>query len=84
MKAVIEFDLNEPDDVIAHKRAIKSLDLALAIWSICSLRKRMEYEIEKALNEDKNFTPYDTLEFLLDHINEILDEYHISIDDLIV
>lgn len=84
MKAIIEFDLNEPDDVLAHKRAIKSLDLALAIWSICSLRKRMELEIDRAVSEDKNFTPYDTLDFLLDHIKEILDEYHISINDLIV
>jgi hypothetical protein len=32
-KAKLVYDLNEPDDVYAHKRAVKSLDMALALWS---------------------------------------------------
>lgn len=34
MKAILEFDLNEPDDVISHLRCIKSLDMALALFEI--------------------------------------------------
>ena len=39
-KATLEFDLNEPDDVLAHLRAVKSLDLALALWDIVHNTKK--------------------------------------------
>lgn len=85
MKAILEFDLNDFDDQIAHKRAVKSLDLALAIWQIVHNTKReMGREIERALDQDKNFTPYDSLDILFDHIHDVLNEHHISIDELVV
>ena len=34
MKAILEFDLNEPDDIQAHLRCVKSLDLVLFILKI--------------------------------------------------
>ena len=30
-KAILEFDLNDPDDQMAHLRAVKSLDMALVL-----------------------------------------------------
>jgi hypothetical protein len=36
MKGILEFDLNDKDDIEAHLRCVKSLDMALAlddIWS---------------------------------------------------
>jgi hypothetical protein len=36
MKAILKFDLNDPDDIVNHLRCIKSSDLAIAldeIWS---------------------------------------------------
>ncbi len=34
MKAKLEFDLEELDDVMAHLRCVKSLDMALALFNI--------------------------------------------------
>ena len=35
-KAIIEFDLSDPDERMEHLRCIKSLDMALAIWKLVS------------------------------------------------
>jgi hypothetical protein len=32
MKAVLEFNLEDQDDDLAHNRCIKSRDMALALW----------------------------------------------------
>ena len=34
MKAKLIFNLDDPDDRMAHKRHVKSLDMALALWDI--------------------------------------------------
>jgi hypothetical protein len=34
MKAILEFDLNDIDDVYAHKRCVKSLDMSLCLLKI--------------------------------------------------
>ena len=34
MKATLSFDLDDYDDRIAHMRAVKSLDMALALYDI--------------------------------------------------
>lgn len=34
MKAILEFNLDEPFDKEAHLRCIKSTDLALVIWDL--------------------------------------------------
>jgi len=37
MKAVLEFELDNPDDKMAHLRCVKSLDMALFIWDVSQL-----------------------------------------------
>ena len=37
MKAVLEFELDNPDDKMAHLRCVKSLDMALFIWDVREL-----------------------------------------------
>ncbi len=39
-KGILEFDLNDADDNMAHKRAVKSLDMALALWDITHNTKK--------------------------------------------
>jgi hypothetical protein len=79
-KAKIEFDLNDVDDRYAHLRAVKSLDLALAIWDIIhNTKKSLEWSME-----GKEMDKYDALEMVYDKIHEILDEHNINIDELIV
>ncbi len=46
-KGILEFDLNDADDNMAHKRAVKSLDMALALWDIThNTKKALEWTME--------------------------------------
>jgi hypothetical protein len=78
-KAKLEYDLNEPDDVMAHKRAVKSLDLTLALWTIThNTKKSLEWSME-----GKEMDKYDALELVYERIYEIMSEHNINLDDLI-
>jgi hypothetical protein len=78
-KATIEYDLNDSDDLYAHKRAIKSLDLTLALWEIThNTKKKLEWSME-----GKEIDKYDALELVYEKIFEVLSEHNIDIDDLI-
>jgi hypothetical protein len=79
-KAKIEYDLNDIDDRYAHKRAVKSLDLTLALWDIThNTKKSLEWSME-----GKEMDKYDALEMVYEKIYEILSEHNIDLDDLIV
>ena len=83
MKATLEFDLNEPDDVRAHLRCTKSLDMAVALWAIrYNLRKQCSNKIEFGLNPDA--THYDVLELVFNEVDEIFSDNNLIMDDLIV
>ena len=78
-KATLEFDLNDSDDMIAHLRAIKSLDMAMALWEIVhNTKKGLEWSME-----DKEIDKYDALELVYKKIHEILDDHNINTDELI-
>jgi hypothetical protein len=77
-KATLEFDLNEFEDRMAHLRAIKSSDMALALWTIVhTTKKSLEWSLE-----GKEIDKYETLELVYERIYEILDEYNIDTDEL--
>ena len=77
MKATIEFNLDNPEDVSAHKRCVKALDMALALNDILNMfRNKLKYG---ELTGDE----YDTVEKIRDEIREILDSNNISMDELI-
>ena len=71
MKAQLTFDLNEPEDMAAHKRCIMSLDMAVALWKISNLRKDFEWEEEQGKL---------TSEYVMDMIYQKLEG--LNIDDL--
>lgn len=78
-KAKIEYDLNDIDDRIAHFRAVKSLDMALALWEIThNTKKGLEWSLE-----GKDLDKYDTLELVFEKIYEILNDNNINTDELI-
>jgi hypothetical protein len=77
-KGILEFDLNEPDDILAHKRAVKATDMAIALFQFGhNTKKGHEWKMDK----------YETKEDLLDAVYEqfweILDEHNIRLDDII-
>ncbi len=79
-KAKIEYDLSDIDDMYAHKRAVKSLDLALALWEIThNTKKGLEWSME-----GKEIDKYDALELVFEKIHEIISEHNIDLDDLIL
>jgi hypothetical protein len=78
-KAKIEYDLSDSEDVYAHKRAIKSLDMALALWTIThNTKKSLEWSME-----GKEMDKYDALELVYEKIHEIISEHNIDLDDLV-
>jgi hypothetical protein len=78
-KATLEFDLNDSDDMIAHLRAVKSLDMAMALWEIVhNTKKGLEWSME-----NKEIDKYDALELVYEKIHEILSDHNINTDELI-
>ena len=78
--ATLTFDLNEPDDVLAHLRCVKSTDMAIAIWDIIhNTKKGLEWSME-----GKEMDKYDALEMVYEKIHEILAEHNIKCDELII
>jgi hypothetical protein len=81
MKATLEFDLNDPDDRMAHLRCVKSTDMAIVISQIvCNLRKQVDWELE---SHEADSDRFDGAYVVFRRIGELLDEHGIVIDDLI-
>lgn len=79
-EAILKFDLNDPDDTVAHKRAVKSLDMAMALWEIThNTKKSLEWSLE-----GKDLDKYEVLELVYEKIYEILNDNNINTDELIV
>jgi hypothetical protein len=77
-KAILKFDLNDPDDRIEYMRCNKSLDMALALWELChNTKKGLGYSME-----GKEMDQYETLTFVFDKIYEIIDEHNINFDEI--
>lgn len=80
MKAKLTFDLDNLDDVVAHNRCVKSLDMASVLFQIAAnLRKQCEHTCENMTNSDQ----FDGVELVFSEIDKLLEEYNIDIDDLI-
>jgi hypothetical protein len=80
-QATLTFDLNDSDDAMAHLRAVKSLDLALAIWDIVHNTKK---SLEWSLESKEEISRYDVVDLVYEKIYAILEEHDIVIDKLIV
>ena len=80
MKAKLEFDLNDPDDRMAHLRAVKSLDMASALFDITRLKKQVERRFETDTTECDSF---DVIQDVFDRIYEVLSDNNIDVDELI-
>jgi hypothetical protein len=81
MKATLSYDLNDPDDRMAHMRAVKSLDMASALFDITrDLRKKV---IRRFEDDEKEYDEFDGIEEVFNRIHEILEYNGIDIDELI-
>jgi hypothetical protein len=77
MKATLEFNLDDGDDKAAHLRAIKALDMAIALWDMDQyLRGLIKYgELDDKV--------YQALEEARDKLRDILNERSIDLDELL-
>lgn len=78
-KAILEYDLNDSDDIMAHERAVKSLDMALALWEFgYNTRKKLEWDIEQ-----NGLDPYQVLDKVFEKFWGDLEERGISLDNIV-
>jgi hypothetical protein len=78
-KATLEYDLNDFDDAMAHRRAIKSTDMAIILHEIqFNLHKRIEHQLEAG-----EFTDMDVVEIYRSEIAGLFEENNVNLDDLI-
>ena len=76
--------MNDTDDAMAHMRAVKSLDMALALWEIVhNTKKGIGYTLEGKDYKGESVSNYEVLDMVYQRIYEILDEHNIKMDDLI-
>ena len=86
-KAILKFDLSDPDDYMEFKRASKASDITFSLFEITrNLKKRLEWEIaaemSKAQDKGEEFGAFDALDLVYDAIFAELDNNHINIDEL--
>ena len=76
MRAIIEFDLDEPTDIEAHKRFTNLNGVYSALWDFDQLmRSQIKYNSENYSGEQ-----LDALDKLRDKFYEILNDNNVKID----
>ena len=79
MKAILEFDLDNPDDQSAHMRAVQALDLAICLWDIEQyLRAQTKYALDSMPEE-----VHDALSEVREKFYQILNERGIDMDKIL-
>jgi len=73
MKATLEFDLNELDDIKKHLQCVKALDMACVLWEIRHMRKELEWMEE----QDKLSSIY-----VMDKILDAFNDHNVNIDEI--
>jgi len=80
-KAILEFDLTDPDDAMEFERATKATDMALVLWQLVfNTKKQIFNEIEF----EKIESPYDAIDKLYEKLYEELHDHGLNMDKLIV
>jgi hypothetical protein len=76
MRAIIEFDLDEPADIEAHKRFTNLNGVYVALWELDQeMRRQIKYN-----TQEYNGEQLDALDKLRDKFYEILNDNQIKID----
>ena len=79
MKAILEFDLDEGQDKMAHLRCVKALKMAITLWDMDQyLRAKIKYAPDSMNSEVHNM-----LQEVRDKLHETMSENQIDLDELI-
>ena len=80
MKAILEYDLTDPDEARAHLRAVKSTNMAIVLFEMSANTKR---KIENRIDVLDFKTPQAALDAVFEEFHALMEEQGIVIDDLI-
>lgn len=80
-KAILEYDLADLDDSREHLRAIKSTDMALILWELNYNTKR---NIERLIDSGAIKEPQSAIDRVFEEIRDLMNQYGIIIEDLVV
>jgi hypothetical protein len=73
------FDLNDPDDIMSHRRIMQSTDMALAMWDF----KNKLWRMLKHPPDDMSDEVYKTIQDIQKEFFETLDDYNLNLDKLV-
>lgn len=74
MQAELKFNLDEPDDIQAHFRCVKALDMALCLWDLNRF----------IINKDSySESPDISIEVLRTEFNDLLEKHNLDFETLI-
>lgn len=77
-QAQLIFNLDEPDDVTAHKRAVKALDMAIVLWDMDQyLRQQLKY------NDKITGEVYDALDKAREQLRDFMNNHNVDLDELL-
>jgi hypothetical protein len=78
MKAILEFNLDEPEERTDHLRAVKSLNIMSVLWEFdMYLRSQLKYNEDNLTNE-----AYEALDKAREKLYEVMNDQHVSFDEL--
>ncbi len=81
-KATIEYNLDDPMDEMAMKRALMSTKMAYAIFQLkMNLRKKVEHYVENNIEEHNKEAKWQTMEYILEQVMGELED--INIEDIL-
>jgi hypothetical protein len=78
-KVKVIFDLNDPDDIMTHRRFMQSTDMALALWSFKNSLWRMLKHVPDTMSDDE----YKAIQNIQKEFLEVLEEYNLNLDKLV-
>jgi len=77
MKAILEFNLDDNDDQMAHLRAIKATDMAVVLWE---MDEYLRGQIKHGLIDDN---AHKALSITRDTLYCLMSNHNINLDELI-
>ena len=80
--AILKYDISDSDEAMAFLRCVKSTEMAMCLWEIMhNTKKKLAYKLE---SQDAPESSYDALDMVFERLNEILNDNHIDLEELIV
>jgi hypothetical protein len=82
MKATFVFDMNDPEDMMDHKRMSNALGMALVLWELkVNVKRKMEDIIDSS--DIQPLSGQDTLDKMFEIIDELMEDQGLNIENLI-